>query len=213
MNFDEFKDWLKGHTRKFPSVQVFLNNLKSRKTEVTQDWFRTLSRVSLEDATNATERMYASEKLRNEFPQNHPAKIRELVSGITAARFDGEASKCICGGSGFVDVLNVHGCFKTPLGNVITAETVTVACKCDIGKWVRQKHEDAHGLQPKERPPPIVQFDPEWMTTWDEHLRQQKTGMIVYDPAITQKVADGWGSLPEYHPELYGGREPGDEDE
>lgn len=211
MNFDEFKTWLKAHTRKFSSVDVFLHGLKTRKTEVTKDWFRTLARVSLEDALNATERMYASEKLRNEFPQNHPAKIRELVSGITAARFDGEASKCICGGSGFVDVVNVLGCFKTPLGNVITAETVTVACRCDIGKGVRLKHEDAHGLQPKDRPPPIVQFDPECMTTWEQHLREEKNGMIVYDPEVTQKVASGWGSLPEYQPEIYAVREPGEE--
>lgn len=215
MNFDEFKTWLKSHTRKFPNVDVFLNNLKSRKTEVTREWFRLLSNIELQDAINATERMYDGEKSRNEFPQNHPAKIREMVSGISMGRAEADAEKCVCGGSGFLDVKNEPGYFKTPMGNVITADCVTVACKCAKGNWVRQKHEEAHSLQPNDRPPPIVQYDPSWMTVYDEYLRQRAKGVIIVRPEPVKALADGWGGLPDYQASLYDNptREPGGDDE
>lgn len=210
MNLNEFKGWYKTHTGKFPNVATFFKGLGAKKEQVWNEWFRLLSNIDADDALGASQRMQESPSLSDTYPQNHASKIRELVTGISAARADSFSRNCMCGGSGMVEVVN-NALFKTPSGNVITTPTVTVLCKCDKGRWMHERQDEAHRLKPLERPPAMVQFDDSWMTTWDEHLRQQKTGLDVYEPQAAARLADGWGSLPEYQPSLYEVREPGEE--
>lgn len=189
MTLDEFKIWTAFHTSKFPNVSAWFKKLGRRGKETSAEWFRNLSNLNLEDCKKASQQMADSPQMAELFPQNHASKIRQLVTGISAARASAFAADCMCHGSGMVEVMN-SGIFKTPLGNVLSTETVTVLCLCEKGRWIRQSQENSYQKDQVRNVPPMVVYDREWMVTWEEHNKRDQV------PALSSVISSGWEQLP-----------------
>lgn len=198
MNAKEFKEWLADHCIKFPQLSKWFKEQPAGKAATVDAWFQTLKGISLRAAQGASARMHGNSDLSATFPSQHPAKIRELTKASTTG--NGFYSECMCHGSGMVEVVNIPGSFKTPDKNTITAETVTVLCKCDRGQEMlsRQGGTDDQG---RERPR-MAMFDPLWMQLYG--VDYSGTVSEPAAPMSSMKVSDPFASdLPAYQPDLY----------
>lgn len=209
MNLSEFKDWYKKHTAAYPNVSAWFSKLGNKRAAVWNDWFRELSNIGFDDAEAATRQMKAQNF--DGYPDKHVSRVREIVTGISSARAAEFSKGCMCKGTGMVEVMN-NGTFKTPFGNILKTETVTVLCTCDKGNWMHQKQEECRQRDPLRCQPPMVHFDSSWMVTWEEDNRRKRTGLIVATPEPAKALVSSWDQLPAYQEELYVTREPGDED-
>lgn len=189
MNLSEYKIWFGFHTAKFPNVSAWFKSLGKRGRETSAEWVRNLSNLRLEDCKMASQQMADSPSMSELFPQNHASKIRQLVTGISSARASAFAADCMCRGSGMVEVMN-NGVFKTPLGNVISKETVTVLCLCEKGRWMRQCQESGYEKDRLRNFPPMAVYDREWMVTEAEFRRRDAV------PALSAGSSGGWEQLP-----------------
>lgn len=185
----EFNKWLERHGEAFPGVLDWIETKGGKR--IADRWFDVLKLTDYEAACDATDKMLGNAETVNSNYTSHPAKVKQICSGQSLYRSREFSEGCMCNGTGFVEVLNDR-VFKTPDGNLITAETVTVLCKCPEGQW-KLDHQGGPRVGGGEYPR-MLMFDGS-MRVW---------GVKYDDPEpLSSKPSFGFDSLPEFQPDLY----------
>lgn len=191
MKREEFDKWLKRHGEAFPGLADWVKSKGGRS--VADRWFGVLKLTDFDAACEATDRMLGDAESVNANYTSHPAIVRKLCSGQSHYRSREFSEGCMCKGTGFVEVLNDR-VFKTPDGNLITADTVTVLCKCPEGQW-KLDHQGGPRLGGGEHPR-MLMFDGS-MRIWG--VKYDETEPLSSKPS----PSFGFDSLPEFQPDLY----------
>ena len=196
MKRNEFNKWLERHGEAFPGLLDWIEN-KGGGKKLADRWFSVLKLTDYDSACQATDRMSGDAELVNSNYTSHAAKIKQLASGSSVYRSRQFAEGCVCKGTGMVEVMNDGRFnFQTCEGNPITAETVTVLCMCELGRWYAE-HQGGPRVGGGEHYQ-MAQFR-EGM-----HVCGESDPHYDSEPISSRSVEDPFATdLPAYQPDLY----------
>ena len=200
MTRDEFDDWLEYHCGAFRSISKWLGSLGTEEAEKTLGhWFRVLRNIGLDEAKQATERLFAGQEAEPKSRDKIPAAIRaiskKLRSGGSSRRerrsvyVDGEpVFECnLCEDDGRIVLLEFEGEEDAFPGAPYRA---TYACRCRHGDlWVKQGLVRAPS---GAKPPSLAKWSEannQWRVQWQAARAADKESQANQETAIAARHA------------------------